>query len=69
MCSVEGVRLAAADAQVYWMSAKIGTDQFLLYAFDGEPADVEEAVAGFRVARQRRLPGDVPGLGASRRRC
>src|ERR1700676_4855505 len=44
MCGVEGVRLAAADAQFYWMSAKIGNDQFVLYAFDGEPADVEEAV-------------------------
>ncbi|HZQ33042.1 MAG TPA: WS/DGAT domain-containing protein [Mycobacterium sp.] len=34
------VALTAADAQVYWMSAKIPNDQFLLYVFDGEP-DVE----------------------------
>ena len=33
------VALTAADAQVYWMSAKIPNDQFLLYAFDGEPDD------------------------------
>jgi hypothetical protein len=35
--------MAAADAQMYWMSAKIPSDQFLLYAFAGEPADVAEA--------------------------
>jgi hypothetical protein len=28
--------MAAADAQIYWMSAKVPNDQFLLYAFDGE---------------------------------
>ncbi len=39
------VALTAADAQVYWMSAKIANDQFLLYAFDGEPADLKDAVA------------------------
>ena len=33
------VALTAADAQVYWMSAKIPNDQFLLYAFDGEADD------------------------------
>ncbi|MCV7443579.1 DUF1298 domain-containing protein [Mycobacterium paraense] len=32
-------RMAAVDAQFYWMSAKIPSDEFLLYAFDGEPAD------------------------------
>ncbi len=37
-------RMAAVDAQFYWMSAKIPNDQFLLYAFDGEPADYEAAV-------------------------
>ncbi len=31
------VALTAADAQVYWMSAKIPNDSFLLYAFDGDP--------------------------------
>jgi hypothetical protein len=52
---VEGVRLAAADAQVYWMSAKIPNDQFLLYAFDGEPADVEGALAQV-IQHARRCP-------------
>jgi hypothetical protein len=37
-------RLAAVDAQTYWMSAKIPNDQFLLYAFAGVPADLEQAV-------------------------
>lgn len=32
--------MAAVDAQFYWMSAKVPSDQFLLYAFDGEPDDV-----------------------------
>ncbi|OBI02907.1 WS/DGAT domain-containing protein [Mycobacterium scrofulaceum] len=36
--------LAAVDAQFYWMSAKIPSDEFLLYAFDGEPADYPAAV-------------------------
>ena len=47
------VALAAADAQVYWMSAKIPNDQFLLYAFDGESDD--RAVSQV-VARARRCP-------------
>ena len=37
-------RMAAVDAQFYWMSAKIPNDEFLLYAFDGEPADYAHAV-------------------------
>jgi hypothetical protein len=37
-------RMAAVDAQFYWMSAKIPNDEFLLYAFDGEPADLGRAV-------------------------
>ncbi len=36
--------MAAVDAQFYWMSAKIPSDEFLLYAFDGEPADCARAV-------------------------
>jgi hypothetical protein len=32
------IRLAAADAQTYWLSAKVPNDQLLLYAFDGAPA-------------------------------
>ncbi len=36
--------MAAVDAQFYWMSAKMPNDQFLLYAFDGEPADCSRAI-------------------------
>ncbi len=36
--------MAAVDAQFYWMSAKLPNDQFLLYAFDDEPADCERAI-------------------------
>jgi len=36
--------MAPVDAQFYWMSAKIPNDQFLLYAFDGEPADCSHAI-------------------------
>ena len=39
---------------MYWVSAKIPSDQFLLYAFDGAP-DVEPAVAEVR-ARAGRCP-------------
>jgi hypothetical protein len=31
-------RMAAADAQLLWLSAAVPNDQFLLYAFDGAPA-------------------------------
>jgi hypothetical protein len=37
-------RMAAVDAQFYWMSAKVPNDEFLLYAFVGEPADFDRAV-------------------------
>jgi hypothetical protein len=37
-------RMTAVDAQFYWMSAKVPCDEFLLYAFDGEPTDFERAV-------------------------
>jgi hypothetical protein len=37
-------RMAAVDAQFYWMSAKVPSDEFLLYAFAGEPADFDRAV-------------------------
>ncbi len=51
-----GQRMAAVDAQFYWMSAKLPSDEFLLYAFDGEPADYRAAVD--RVcARARACPG------------
>lgn len=36
--------MAAVDAQFYWMSAKIPSDDLLLYAFDGEPADCARAI-------------------------
>jgi hypothetical protein len=39
-----GHRMAAVDAQFYWMSAKIPNDQFLLYAFAGVPTDLDAAV-------------------------
>ncbi|ORV82913.1 hypothetical protein AWC11_23110 [Mycobacterium interjectum] len=48
-------RMAAVDAQFYWMSAKIPNDEFLLYAFDGEPADCARAVEQVR-ARARACP-------------
>lgn len=41
------IRLAAADAQTHWLSAKIASDQLLLYAFGGAPA-VEPVVAQLR---------------------
>ncbi|MDT5175212.1 MAG: hypothetical protein QOG37_2463 [Mycobacterium sp.] len=40
--------MAAVDAQFYWMSAKIPNDEFLLYAFDGEPADLDAALDQIR---------------------
>ncbi|WP_374024846.1 WS/DGAT domain-containing protein [Mycobacterium sp. HNNTM2301] len=50
-------RMAAVDAQFYWMSAKIPSDEFLLYAFDGEPADYPAAVE-----QVRRRAGAEPAL-------
>jgi hypothetical protein len=47
--------MAAVDAQFYWMSAKIPNDEFLLYAFGGEPT---------ATGRRRRCCA-VPGLAAS----
>ncbi|WP_102144746.1 wax ester/triacylglycerol synthase domain-containing protein [Mycobacterium hubeiense] len=41
-------RLAAVDAQTYWMSTKIPNDQFLLYGFAGVPADVPRAMREVR---------------------
>lgn len=43
-------RLAAVDAQTYWMSAKIPSDQFLLYGFAGVPGDLPTQL---RVLRER----------------
>ncbi len=47
--------MAAVDAQFYWTSAKLPNDQFLLYAFDGEPADCSRAVEQVR-GRARACP-------------
>ncbi|MHC9292251.1 WS/DGAT domain-containing protein [Mycobacterium sp. LTG2003] len=41
-------RLAAVDAQTWWMSAKLPSDQFLLYGFDGSPTDLGRALAEVR---------------------
>lgn len=41
-------RLAAVDAQAYWMSVKIPNDQFLLYGFAGAPADLRAALRQVR---------------------
>ncbi len=40
--------MAPVDAQFYWMSAKIPNDEFLLYAFDGVPADCSLAIEQVR---------------------
>lgn len=40
--------MAAADAQLFWMSAKVPNDQFLLFGFDGSPDDMGAAVAELR---------------------
>jgi WS/DGAT C-terminal domain len=50
-------RMAAVDAQFYWMSAKVPNDEFLLYAFDGEPADLGRAVE--RVSGRARACPDL----------
>jgi hypothetical protein len=47
--------MAAVDAQFYWMSAKVPNDDFLLYAFGGEPADLGRAVEQVR-RRARACP-------------
>lgn len=41
-------RLAAVDAQTYWMSAKIPSDAFLLYGFGGVPTDLGQAIEAIR---------------------
>ena len=45
-------RMTAVDAQFYWMSAKVPSDEFLLYAFAGEPTDFELAVDEVRSRAQ-----------------
>ncbi|AKS36342.1 hypothetical protein [Mycolicibacterium goodii] len=48
-------RLAAVDAQTWWMSAKLPNDQFLLYGFDGDAGDLGAALDEVR-ARAERCP-------------
>jgi hypothetical protein len=43
-------RLSAVDAQMYWMSAKVPNDEFLLYGFAGVVSERERAL---EVIRQR----------------
>jgi hypothetical protein len=50
--------MAAVDAQMFWMSAKVPNDQFLLFAFDGSPPGVSEAVD-----EMRRRAQSCPELG------
>jgi hypothetical protein len=49
--------MAAVDAQFYWMSAKVPNDDFVLYAFDGEPADLGRTVE--RVCRRAQACPDL----------
>lgn len=37
MTPVSPERMAAPDAQLWWLSAKVPNDQFLVYVFDGSP--------------------------------
>jgi hypothetical protein len=48
-------RMAAVDAQFYWLSAKIPNDEFLLYAFAGEPGHLDRAIEEVR-ARAHACP-------------
>jgi hypothetical protein len=48
-------RLAPADAQMFWMSAKIPNDTFLVFGFDGVPADLDRALDDL-VARAHTSP-------------
>lgn len=41
-------RMAAIDAQMLWMSAKIPNDQFLVYVFDGSPREIDDAIEEMR---------------------
>lgn len=47
MTGVSTHRMAATDAQLFWLSAAVPNDQFLLYAFEGTP-DVGAAVDEMR---------------------
>ncbi len=47
--------MAAADAQLFWLSSLVPNDQFLLYAFDGTPRHIGEVIADIR-GRARSCP-------------
>ncbi|MDQ1181025.1 WS/DGAT domain-containing protein [Rhodococcus sp. SORGH_AS_0301] len=49
-------RLTATDARMYWLSRRLPSDQFLLYAFDGV-LDDPDAVATALVRRARAVGG------------
>src|SRR6202000_1774201 len=53
--TVAAHRMAAVDAQFYWMSAKVPNDEFMIYAFDREPAALDRAIEGVR-RRARACP-------------
>jgi len=40
--------MTAVDAQFYWMSAKVPSDEYTVYVFDGEPTDLEHAIRAVR---------------------
>ncbi|WP_077079901.1 WS/DGAT domain-containing protein [Mycobacterium numidiamassiliense] len=50
-------RMAAVDAEFYWMAAKVPSDDFQLWAFDGEPADLGAAID--EVCRRARACPDL----------
>jgi hypothetical protein len=49
--------MAAVDAEFYWMSAKVPNDDFQLWAFDGQPADLGAAID--EVCRRARACPDL----------
>ena len=53
--SLAGQTMAAADAQMLLLSAKVPNDQFLLFAFDGVPDDVDATTEELR--RRSRVCG------------
>ncbi|MBA0049095.1 WS/DGAT domain-containing protein [Mycobacteroides sp. LB1] len=50
-------QMAPRDAQMYWMSAKIPNDQFLLFCFDAPTADL--ATVGETIAERAALIADL----------
>ena len=52
MTPVSSQRMAAADAQLLWLSAKVPNDQFLVYVFDGAP-DIPAALREVRSNAER----------------